>query len=160
MVPRGVQYFRTSHRTPKHCITAHTSNPSRRSLIRTLRTTCWEIKKAVVASKKNGFFHYATTWTEAALRNVEHLSFGLRSTASKPVSRKLKNPTKPRGRNLMKKMHVACGKCGSLPQSFCTTLRKKPWIVIQSTNNRINSQFVLRWTTFQLIKISTYLYKN
>ena len=26
----------------------------------------------------------------------------------------------------MKKMHVACGKCGSLPLSFCTTLKKQP----------------------------------
>ena len=52
MVPRGVQYSRTSHRRRNTAFAAHTSNPSRQSLIKTLRATRREIKKAVALAKE------------------------------------------------------------------------------------------------------------
>ena len=52
MVPRGVQYIRTSHRTPKHCIRSTHIQPLPTISYITLRTTRQEIKKDVASAKE------------------------------------------------------------------------------------------------------------
>ena len=55
------------------------------------------------------------------------------------------------------KMHVACGKCGSLPQSFFTTLRKtthKSWFNRQTSESTPNSSWYGRPSNGQRDKLS------
>ena len=104
---------------------AHTSKPSRRSLIKTLRTTRREIKKAVASAKEKwilSLYNHLNRGciekgrTSGILTSINRIRSGL-SKFQKPKQTQMKKP----GWN---KMHVTCGKCGSLPQPLCTTLQK------------------------------------
>ena len=132
---------------------AHTSNPSRRSLIRTLKTTRREIKKAVALAKEKWILSLwdHLNWgciekggTSGIWTSINRIRASL-SKVQKPKQTQMKNPMEQNARHLRK-----------MRKSSATTLhnstKNNPRIVIQSTHSWINSQFVLRWMNFQRTK--------